>query len=71
VSVAKILKKSALTVVMGVIAVLLLFPIVITSTNSLMTEQEIGINYGPIGQMNKATAGRANPYVNLKLLPDQ
>lgn len=56
---------------MVIIAVLLLFPIVITFTNSLMTEQEIGINYGPIGQMNKAVAGRENPFVNLKLLPDQ
>ena len=56
---------------MGAIAVMLLFPIVITFTNSLMTDQEIGINYGPIGQMNEAAAGRANPYVNLKLLPDQ
>ncbi|OMF36700.1 sugar ABC transporter permease [Paenibacillus sp. FSL H8-0548] len=69
--VAKVLQKSALTVVMVIIAVLLLFPIVITFTNSLMTEQEIGINYGPIGQMNKAVAGRENPFVNLKLLPDQ
>ncbi|WP_188991706.1 carbohydrate ABC transporter permease [Paenibacillus nasutitermitis] len=56
---------------MGAIAILLLFPIVITFTNSLMTEQEIGINYGPIGQMNKAAEGRTSPYVNLKLLPDQ
>lgn len=69
--VTKILQKSALMVVMVIIAVLLLFPIVITFTNSLMTEKEIGINYGPIGQMNKAAAGRTNPYVNLKLLPDQ
>ncbi|WP_339208083.1 carbohydrate ABC transporter permease [Paenibacillus sp. FSL K6-3182] len=69
--VAKVLQKSALTVVMVIIAVLLLFPIVITFTNSLMTEQEIGINYGPIGQMNKAAAGREDPFANLKLLPDQ
>lgn len=69
--VAKVLKKSTLTIVMGAIAVLLLLPIVITFTNSLMTEQEIGINYGPIGKMNQAVAGRANPSVNIKLLPDQ
>lgn len=67
----KIFQKSALTLVMGTIAVLLVFPIVVTFTNSFMTEQEIGINYGPIGQMSKAIAGKANPYVNLKLLPDQ
>jgi multiple sugar transport system permease protein len=71
VQVSKVLQKSAFTVVLGAIAVLLLFPIVITFTNSLMTDQEIDINYGPIGQMDKAAAGRENPYVNLKLLPDQ
>ncbi|MRN55352.1 carbohydrate ABC transporter permease [Paenibacillus monticola] len=65
------MKKIALTIVMGVIGVLLLSPIVITFTNSFMTEQEININYGPIGKMNEAAAGRADPYVNLKLLPDQ
>lgn len=69
--VSKVLHKSALTVVMGVIAILLIFPIVITFTNSLMTEQEIGINYGPIGQMNKAATGKSNSFVNVKLLPDQ
>jgi len=69
--VAKIMQKSALTVVMVAIAVMLLFPIVITFTNSLMTELEIGINYGPIGQIDKADAGRVNPFVNLKLLPDK
>lgn len=62
--------KCALTVVMTAIAVLFLFPIVITFTNSLMTEQEIGMNYGLIGEMNEVTAGDTNPFVNLKLLPD-
>lgn len=66
-----ILKKSALTAVMVAIAVLLIMPIVITFTNSLMSDQELGTNYGPIGQMNKAVAGKANPFVNIKLLPDQ
>ncbi|MCE5172305.1 carbohydrate ABC transporter permease [Paenibacillus profundus] len=69
--VVKILQKSGLTVVTGAIAALLLFPIVITFTNSLMTEQEIGINYGPIGQMYEADAGKATPFVNVKWLPDQ
>lgn len=67
----RVLQKCALTVVMSVIAVMLLFPIVITFTNSLMTEQEIGINYGLIGKMDKAVAGGTNRFVNLKLLPDQ
>jgi len=71
VQVAKVAQKIVLTAVMCTIAVLLLFPIVITFTNSFMTEQEIAINYGPIGQIEKAEAGRENPFVNLKLLPDQ
>ncbi|OME66928.1 sugar ABC transporter permease [Paenibacillus odorifer] len=69
--VVKVLRKGALTLVMAVIAVLLLFPIVITFTNSLMTEKEIEINYGPIGQLNEVIEGREDPFVNLKLLPDQ
>ncbi|WP_202556800.1 carbohydrate ABC transporter permease [Paenibacillus silvestris] len=56
---------------MVAIAVLFIMPIVITFTNSLMSDQELATNYGPIGQMNKAVAGKANPFVNLKLLPDQ
>jgi multiple sugar transport system permease protein len=71
VPVVKVLRKGALTFVMAVIAVLLLFPIMITFTNSLMTEKEIEINYGPIGQMNEVIEGRETPFVNLKLLPDQ
>ncbi|WP_238192068.1 carbohydrate ABC transporter permease [Paenibacillus sp. L3-i20] len=55
---------------MFVIAVVLLFPIVITFTNSLMTEQEIGINYGLIGEMNETSLDDTNTFVNLKLLPD-
>ncbi|WP_374705680.1 carbohydrate ABC transporter permease [Paenibacillus apis] len=54
---------------MGTVAVLFLFPIVITFTNSFMTAQEIDINYGPIGQMNDATG--KNLFGNLKWLPDQ
>lgn len=69
--VAYILKKSALTFVMGFIAMILISPIVITFTNSLMTELEIEINYGLIGQMNEATAGRDGSFANLKLIPDK
>ncbi|TVX94662.1 carbohydrate ABC transporter permease [Paenibacillus agilis] len=56
---------------MTVIAIILLFPIVITYTNSLMTELEIEINYGLIGQMTEVKPGAENPFVNLKLLPDK
>ncbi|MGG3505944.1 carbohydrate ABC transporter permease [Paenibacillus lautus] len=66
-----ILKKSILTFVMGVIALILISPIVITFTNSLMTELEIQINYGLIGQMNEVIPGRDSSFANLKLIPDK
>lgn len=69
--VVHILKKSILTIVLGVIAMILLSPIVITFTNSLMTELEIQINYGLIGQMNEAIPGRDGSFANLKLIPDK
>jgi multiple sugar transport system permease protein len=63
--------KWALTILMAVFAVMLLMPIVITFTNSLMTENEIGINYGLIGKKNEESGGETNRFANLKLLPDQ
>ncbi|WP_274653686.1 carbohydrate ABC transporter permease [Paenibacillus humicola] len=68
---AKGVKKIALTVAAAAIAVLFLFPVGITFTNSLMTGQEISIDYGPIGQMNEEAARRAASFSNLKLVPDQ
>ncbi|WP_253300942.1 carbohydrate ABC transporter permease [Paenibacillus lautus] len=56
---------------MGVIAMILLSPIVITFTNSLMTELEIQINYGLIGQMKEMIPGRDGSFANLKLIPDK
>lgn len=66
-----ILKKSVLTFVLGVTALILISPIVITFTNSLMTELEIQINYGLIGQMNEVIPGREGSFANLKLIPDK
>ncbi|MFC3769132.1 carbohydrate ABC transporter permease [Paenibacillus sp. GCM10012303] len=63
--------KWALTILMAVFAVMLLMPIVITFTNSLMTEKEIGINYGLIGKKNEEFGGETDRFANLKLLPDQ
>ncbi|WP_036698412.1 carbohydrate ABC transporter permease [Paenibacillus taiwanensis] len=65
------MQKSALTIGMIVIAVILLFPIVITFTNSLMTEREIEINYGMIGFLGETTSANVNRMVNIKLIPDQ
>lgn len=63
--------KSLLTVGLGLFGLLLLFPIVITFTNSLMTEQELLINYGVIGKLTEVTATGADTFVNLKWLPDK
>lgn len=64
------LRRFMLLVWLGSAAVLMLVPIVLTFTNSLMTEQEIGLNYGLIGKMTDASAGGGPSFVNLKLLPD-
>lgn len=63
-------RKVALTLVMGIIAAIMLFPIVITFTNSLMTEGEIEHNYKLIGKMINSAAGEKDGFVNLKLVPD-
>ncbi|WP_240941432.1 carbohydrate ABC transporter permease [Paenibacillus sp. HB172176] len=51
-------------------ALVMLVPIVLTFTNSLMTEGEIEANYGVLGQMLDVTTGGRDQFVNLKLLPD-
>jgi len=63
-------RKFALTLVMGMIAAMMLFPIVVTFTNSLMTEGEIDHNYHLIGEMINSSAGEKDGFVNLKLVPD-
>ena len=63
-------RKFALTLVMGIIAAMMLFPIVVTLTNSLMTEGEIDHNYHLIGEMINAEAGEKDGFVNLKIFPD-
>ncbi|WP_314587635.1 carbohydrate ABC transporter permease [Paenibacillus terrigena] len=58
------------TLVMACIGLMMLFPIVITFTNSLMTEQEIRGNYGLVGTMPPLAPGESPSFVNLKLIPD-
>jgi len=55
------------TLLLASIALLLLAPIVLTSVNSLMTEREIALNYGAIGQIQAGS----DLFVNLKLIPDR
>ncbi|KAA0758992.1 carbohydrate ABC transporter permease [Bacillus sp. AR2-1] len=60
-----VFRKWMLTLFLNILAVMMLFPIVFTLTNSFMTEHEIGYNYDSIGEMQKDT-----PFINLKLIPD-
>ncbi len=65
------IRKVLLTGGMSVVAAMLLFPIIITFTNSLMSEQELVIDYGNIGKLTEATSTGAETFVNLKWVPDQ
>lgn len=62
--------KLALTATIGMFAAMMAVPLVLTLTNSLMTEREIGWNYDLIGQMTDVAMGGKDNFVNLKLLPD-
>ncbi|KKO51824.1 carbohydrate ABC transporter permease [Paenibacillus sp. DMB20] len=55
---------------MGVLALMMLLPIMITVTNSFMTEAEIEYNYHLIGQLINIEAGEKDGFINVKLLPD-
>ncbi|GIO85596.1 sugar ABC transporter permease [Paenibacillus faecis] len=64
------IQKLTLSLVVGVFALLMLLPIVITVTNSFMTEAEIEYNYHLIGQLINIEAGEKDGFINVKLLPD-
>nr|WP_312875710.1 carbohydrate ABC transporter permease [Paenibacillus planticolens] len=66
----KQLTKVGLTLLLGIAAGISLVPIVLTFTNSLMTEREIGLNYDWIWKMPDAAAGGKDAFVNLKWIPD-
>ncbi|QGQ94696.1 carbohydrate ABC transporter permease [Paenibacillus psychroresistens] len=63
-----LLRKSALSLVLLILALAMLFPIVITFTNSFMTEHEIDLNYHLIGVITDSSTKAE--FVNLKLIPD-
>lgn len=73
----RLLWKGLLTVLALSMAVVFLLPIVLTITNSFMTEQEITANYGVIfgsGTQEDGTSTTVTTYiaeaVNLKFIPD-
>ncbi|WP_152391765.1 carbohydrate ABC transporter permease [Paenibacillus guangzhouensis] len=65
-----VMRKWLFTLIMGGISTVILFPIGLTFTNSLMTEGEINHNYHLIGKMINTAAGEKDGFINLKLLPD-
>ncbi|OZB92374.1 carbohydrate ABC transporter permease [Paenibacillus sp. XY044] len=66
----KWMRKLVLTAGMGICALAMLFPIILTFTNSLMTEAEIDDNYHLIGKLVNVAAGEKNTFIHLKLIPD-
>lgn len=64
------IQKLVLTLLLGLLAVVMLVPILLTFTNSLMTEQEIGRNYDLLGQMIDVAKGGKDAFINLKIIPD-
>ncbi|WP_054027681.1 carbohydrate ABC transporter permease [Bacillus sp. FJAT-28004] len=63
-----LLRKFTLTFALLSLALVMLFPIVITFTNSFMTEREINLNYSLIGTITDL--GGRDVFINLKLIPD-
>lgn len=71
----KTIGKVGLTAVMAALAVMFLFPIVLTFTNSLMSESEITTNFYAISK-NRTAQNADDPrlkgaYVNMKWIPDR
>jgi multiple sugar transport system permease protein len=68
----KKLNKAALTLLVGLVAILFIFPLVLTVSNSFMTEKEIQQNYSPLNpSFSAGSDGGDDKYVNLKLIPDE
>ncbi len=64
-------RKLVLMLIMVGLAVVMLFPIIVTVTNSLMTESEISYNYDLIGKMvDTAASEEKGTFINLKIIPD-
>ncbi len=68
----KAYKKAAFSLLVCLAAIWFLFPLVLTVSNSFMTEKEIEQNYSPLNPAYFAGSGDdADKYVNLKLIPDE
>ncbi|QGQ97624.1 carbohydrate ABC transporter permease [Paenibacillus psychroresistens] len=64
------LPRIALSLLVAALAVIIVIPLVLTITNSLMTPNEMSMNYGLIGKMTDAASNNKDAFVNLKVIPD-
>jgi multiple sugar transport system permease protein len=66
-------KTLILTMFITLLAVVFLFPLILTVSNSFMGEGEIAENYKPITNASEQSgaADREKTFVNLKLIPDE
>lgn len=70
------INKIILTFIAAIISLLFIFPLVLTITNSFMSEREIDINYSMIAVNNNLGENTSKHstdndiYVNLKIIPD-
>lgn len=67
---ARRLSRSAVTLLLGLLALGMAAPIVLTLANSLMSEREIAENYELLGGMADAAGKGAGAFITLKLIPD-
>lgn len=66
-------KKIILSVLLAILAVIFLFPLILTVSNSFMKEPEINENYRAVMQTAQAEQQKSTvrEYANLKLVPDE
>lgn len=63
------MRKTGLTVVLALLALVFIAPLALTVTNSFMSEPEIYMNYNMVG--SGTAAGKEAAFANLKLIPDR
>lgn len=64
--------KISVSVILSIISLIFMFPLILTVTNSFMSEQEIENNYIAISEASSGNASdQKDEFVNLKLIPDE
>lgn len=63
--------RAALTILAGIFALMFLLPMVLTITNSFMSESEISSNYGVVFPNSGDKSTYISEKVNLKFIPDR